>query len=248
MFFHRLLTQQTLLPYRPPPQKPPPPVSASLDQILTRLNSRAGAHPPMVVEDYLAPKRATVFGEQYATPPQVMQVLADVYGLRVKTEDTGRLRLTRRYADPPLDMGGLYGAIEQALPDPALRAYNAHPDVRLSPLRVAAVREIRTAAEPKIKAAKDGHAALSTLSEKEKAALATVLMLDVLQNLGQSFQGGAPDAITRFDELRLTGGPYEDEGKEKFSLTLDFPNADGKALIPGPGVGNMAYEPPTGAQ
>ena len=216
------------------PEKPLPPVNTALDQILTRLNSRAGTHPPMVVEDYLAPKRVTVFGEQYAPPQQVLQALADVYRLRVKTESTGRLRLTRRYVDPPLDIGGLYGALEQALPDPVLRAYNAHPDVRLSPLRVAAVREIRTAAEPKIKAAKDGHVALSTLPEKEKTALATILMLDVLQNLGQSFRGGTPEALTRFDQLRLTGGPYKDkdEGKQKFESDAGLPECGRHRLDP----------------
>jgi len=67
--------------------KPVPPVSASLADIIARLNARADDGLKVTVEPYLAPKQATVFGEEAVTPRQELAALADVYGLRVFKED-----------------------------------------------------------------------------------------------------------------------------------------------------------------
>lgn len=175
----------------------------------------------MSVEPYLAPKRAAIFGEEAATPRQELDAVADVYGLRVFTGDKeaahDRLRLTRRAAQVPLDLVSLHASILQALPDPLVRACRLHNHPSpfdpvspapsgLSPLFVPAVKQIRAAAEPKLRASKDGRVALSALSEREGRALATLLMLEAMDALAVWVRATPPETITRYDELRLGGG------------------------------------------
>jgi hypothetical protein len=240
--------------------KPVPPVSASLADIVARLNARAADGLKVSVEPYLAPKQATVFGEEAVTPRQELDALADVYGLRVFTGDKegghDRLRLTRLTAQVPLNLIALHDSILQALPDPLVRAYRMHnqfaapvpaaPDLLGVPPQVYAVRQIRAAVEPRVRAlkdGKDGRVALSSLSEKEGRAFAMTLMVDAVDALGSWTEADVPDAIMRFNDLRLGGGLYEEDGKKKLTLTLKFQNPNNPTLMPGPGVGNLNYDP-----
>ena len=244
---------------------PAPPVSSSLGDILTRLNAHVAADPKgdglkVTIPPYLAPKQATVFGEAQTTPRQEVAALADVYGLRVLTEEKeggkDRLRLTRRTPTPTLDVAALHDVVGQFLPDPLVRAYRMHPTYGafdpnspipsgVSPLLVYAVRQIRTAAEPKIRAAKDRKVALSALSEREGRAFAVVLMMDTMDSLIRLLPAEPPREITRFNELRLSGGLYDDkQGKKRLTLLLALPNPnDPSTLQQGMGVGEINYDP-----
>lgn len=253
-------TDPTPVPANAPP--PAPPVSSSLADILTRMNACAADGLKVTVEPYLAPKQATVFGEEAATPRQEVAALAEVYGLRVFTGDKegghDRLRLTRRTVSVPLNLISLRDSVLQALPDPLVRAYRLHnrfaaPDpaapalLGVPALQVYAVRQIRAAVEPKIRALKDGRdgrVALSALSEKEGRAFAMTLMLDAMDALSHWVEATPPETITRFNELRLGGGLYERNGKKQMDLMIGFPNPNVPSnFIPRAGVGEINYDP-----
>jgi len=242
--------------------KPAPPVSSSLAEIVARLNARVADGLKVSVEPYLAPKRATVFGEEVATPRQELDALADVYGLRVFTGDKegghDRLRLTRLTAQVPLNLIALHDSILQALPAPLVRAYRMRNGFApldpaspipsgLSALRVYAVRQIRAAVEPRVRAlkdGKDGRVALSSLSEKEGRAFAMTLMVDAVDALGSWVDANPPETITRFNELRLGGGLYVKDGKKQMDLMVGFPNPNIPSnFIPRAGVGEINYDP-----
>lgn len=254
------MTDPLPAPANAPP--PAPPVSSSLAEIITRLNARAVDGLKVTVEPYLAPKRATVFGEAQATPRQELDALADVYGLRVFTEEKekgkDRLLLTRQTARVPLDVIAMHDSLLQSLPDPLVRACRMHPAFvlfnpeapispipsGLSPLLVYAVRQIRTAAEPKIRAAKDGKVALSALSEQEGRAFAVTLMVDAMESLRDLTRAALPKEFADFNDLRLTGGLHEENGKRWLSLLLSLPNPnDPSTLQAGIGVGGFNYDP-----
>jgi len=255
------MTDPRPAPANAPP--PAPPVSSSLGEILTRMNGRAADGLKVTVEPYLAPKRAAVFGEVWATPRQELTALADVYGLRVFTGDKeggkDRLRLTRQTAQVPLDVAALHDSLLQSLPDPLVRACRMHParvpfnpaapispiPYGLSPLLVYAVRQIRTAAEPRIRASRDGKVALSALSEQEGRAFAVTLTVNPMDSLSGLTRAAPPKEFTQFNDLRLTGGLSEDKtGKKQISLLLALPNPnDPSTLQAGIGVGGANYDP-----
>ena len=253
------LTDPLPAPFNAP--GPAPPVSSSLAEIIARLNARAADGLKVTVEPYLAPKQVTVFGENCVTPKQELDALAELYGLRVFTEEKqggkDRLRLTRQTARVPLDVVALHDSILQALPGPLVRAYNLHNDFvppdpaslipfGLSAPRMYAVRQIRTAAEPKLRVArdKDGRVALSALSEREGRAFAVLLILDVMHSLGIWVRATPPDQIIRFNDLCLGGGLSEKDGKKQMDLILELPRPGAPFVLePGPGVGGINYDP-----
>jgi len=154
----------------------------------------------------------------------------------------------------PLDLTALHDSILQALPDPLVRAYRKHDRFAFDPAVnspsgvparfVPAVRQIRAAAEPKLRASKGGRVALSSLSEREGRALATLLMLEAMDALDHWVRADLPDTITRYEELRLGGGLHEEDGKKKLTLALLLPDLINPGnLIPGPAVGNLNYDP-----
>jgi len=248
-----------------PANAPIPLVSSPLGDILTQMNVRAadglkGDGLKVTVEPYLAPKRATVFGEAQATPRQEVAALADVYGLRIltgeKVQGHDRLRVTRLTPGAPLDVAALSDVLRQFLPDPLIRASRMHPtygyfvpDPQInsgtSRLLVYAVKQIRTAAEPKIRASKDGRVALSALSEREGRAFAMTLMVDAMDSLRDLLSAEPPKELTQFNALRLSGGLYDDKsGKKRLTLLLALPNPnDPSTLLQGMGAGEINYDP-----
>ena len=107
-----------------------------------------------------------------------------------------------------------------------LRLYNDPAEQ----LRHAAVRHLRAVVEPKIKNAPDGRVLLSTLGNKEDAALAVILMGDLLQTM-PFLTTTPPDYVTQFDRLVFTGGIYEEEGRQKFRLGLALPSVEGNGKL-----------------
>lgn len=236
--------------------KPIPPVSSSLAEILARLNARAADGLKdnglkVSVEPYLAPKRATVFGEEAATPRQEVDALADMYGLRVFTgEKEGghdRLRLTRRTAQVPLNVLALHSSILQSLPEPLVRAclvQGGFSDPNRSQLMVSAVKQIREAVEPRVRGTKNGRVALSALSEREGRAFASLMTLDSMQSLHEWLQRDPPEEFTRFNELWVKTVLSEQGGKRKLNFWVMLPGVNGSShLLPGLGVGNIDYDP-----
>ena len=238
-------------------KKQTPTFGSSLAETVDRLNRRPGSHPPMLVDAALAPKRAAVFGEEFTPPKQLLQALAQLYGLRVETDDKERKHLTRRQVLAPDNYAGLYQAAQGVLPDPLLRAYRMHPG-RPTPLYTAAVQELRTVIEPKIDQSlrarvtgsgvkgdkappTPGHVPLSSLTGRENSALAVALTAEALPEVEAALLQPLPPAFSRFDQSRLTGGFYQDEGKRKFQLAFAFPTLDGKGLTSGPVVSNLNF-------
>lgn len=134
---------------------------------------------------------------------------------------------------------------QQAVQSPHSRDLGKHhrsqetPD----PLRLVAVRRLRTGIEPKLKQAPNGRVSLSALDGPEQVAFANVLMADCLSDLRRLSARELPKQITQFDKLVLFGGLYlNDEGEQKFSLFLGLPAADGKNVsVVGGGFSNVAF-------
>ena len=261
-------TDPPLVPANAPP--PAPPVSASLADILTRLNTHAADDPKgdglrVTVEPYLAPKRATVFGEEALAPRQEVAALAEVYGLRVFKDDPveghDRLHLTRRTAQVPLTLLALHDSILQALPDPLVRAYQKHdrstpPSPASNYLSshssrfVTAARQIRAAAEPKLHGSgdkdgdKDERVALSALPERAGRAMAMLMTLEAMDALYHWVAADPPVVLTRFDELRLGGGLSGKDGQQQMDLALELPIKKGSATLDTiAAVGGLHYDP-----
>jgi hypothetical protein len=226
----------------------PPIVSISLAQALSSLDARAGSQPKMLVAEELAPKRVSLFGADTAAPAALFQALADVYGLAVHTRKDGSRVLVPQDVQIPLDYAAMAANVHKAVPDPLRRAelsnrarqrqgpvsYEAGQGGSYSgifapvTLETSALKILRTAVEPRIKTAGDGHVPLSSLGEREKSALAVLLTAPQLESLVNPSGGKVPDIITRFDELCMVGGP-EAENKNKFDLVLALPVAGGTA-------------------
>ena len=115
--------------------------ATTLDAALTRLNARAagtaaGSGPARFTADSaLGPKTLTLVGDEneWNSTPALFSALADVYGLRVITEEDGTRRLARYRPRPVRDLADLAAAVHVALPAPLLRA--AHEET-LNPDRI----------------------------------------------------------------------------------------------------------------
>lgn len=77
---------------------------------------------PVAVDPALRDKPITVVGDAAAPVPKVVSAMADVYGLRLKTDKDGRLLLSSRQFIIPLEVTALPDSVRQRLPDPLLRA------------------------------------------------------------------------------------------------------------------------------
>lgn len=93
---------------------------ATLGEVVAALNKRVG--PRMAVDAALESKRMTLIGSKFAPTEQILAAVADIYGLRVKTENEILLRLTRRPLALPLNLAQLPVSLRQAFPYPLLRA------------------------------------------------------------------------------------------------------------------------------
>lgn len=96
-------------------------INVTLQTIVTTLNARA-TKETMAVDAALKSKPVTVVGQANVTPDEVMQAIAAVYGLRVKTQVDGTKLLTRRLFQITTDISGLPEAIRRVLPTPFLHA------------------------------------------------------------------------------------------------------------------------------
>jgi len=93
----------------------------TLGAVVAGLNKRG---QPASVAAALGAKAVTIYGADAAQPAEIMQALADIYGLHVETEHQAAgviLRLKRRPYTWPSELSGLPQAIRYAMPDPFLR-------------------------------------------------------------------------------------------------------------------------------
>lgn len=240
-------------PTDPPKKAKPQPkeadLSLTLSQIIAALNARRGIGPQMLVDAALAPKHASVFNADAAPPATLLQAVADLYGLRVRTLEDGTQVLSRRARRLTLNYRELAALVQQALPDPMLRASETIGKGKPSPLRVAAVKALRAAAEPKMEKDFNKQVALSELSDRENMALADAMMADVMSQLNLAFGPTLPPLAARYSEARINGGSYKDKesGGGRFAFSLCLPGEDlnhKKFLKPQISIGNMFYDSP----
>lgn len=97
-------------------------VGTTLGEVVSELNARANGSLSMVVDEALASKPITAIGLEYATPAAILQAAADIYGLRVKKESDGALRLTRMFWRTPRNIAELPESLRRMFPKPLLRA------------------------------------------------------------------------------------------------------------------------------
>ena len=246
---------------RPPTDTEP----TTLAQVVAGLKGRPGAK--VLVDAALASKHVSIFGGSGLPAAALVQAMADVYGLRVKVKDDGTLLLTLLPHLIPLNYAALVVDVRNALPDPLARAAirdaareNVNGDFGQSrpywrgasqtkkvilDLQHSALRALRTEAEPRIRPAKDGRIPLSSLSSRANAELAVVLAMPSVQELAMLAAQGVPETVSRFDELRLVGGPSRESGGTTFELELDLPGTDDtQPLQRGIHIGNLKYSPP----
>lgn len=232
------------------------PAVMTLKTVVATLSNRKEASPAkMTVDEALAEKPVTVAGEAHNPAAQIMTALAEIYGLRLMSEEDGTLRLTRRTVRVPAQLTGLPTALQSIFPEPLLRALrgegrntpNTAPSglsAHISPqdaARVEAVRRLRAAIEPKVKAARERQVPLSSLSARENTALAALLLHDALQRTMGFTVAILPLYITEFDHLSLYGGVYTGlDGKSKFRILFGGQTPDGRR-IPAVGFDEVNY-------
>ncbi len=79
--------------------------------------------------------------------------------------------------------------------------------------------------------AKDQKVAVSELGEADKRAFAVALTINFLQALAPLLRQQAPDYVTRFDQLYLTGGEETDsKGGRHLGVFLSLPTPDGRVF------------------
>lgn len=237
----------------------------TLKDALAGLAARHPGGVSLSVDDALAAKQILVVGGEKQSPPVLLRALADVYGLRVMTQENGALRLTRRSSRPISEVNQLREAVIWALPDPVIRALQvttAAPDTgRVSEgtkpkaprksfgamahlartISGAAARDLRADLVPRLSASPTGQAPLLALDPEKRTAFATMLIMDCAQSLEPVLVHPVPNVVSRINQLYITGSVYESErdGKPWYSFFLALPS--GQKLIGGPGLFNRKY-------
>ncbi len=112
----------------------------------------------------------------------------------------------------------------------------------VGPIRSAAARLLRGYIEPRLTKAANGQVRLSALPLEARRAFATVLLLDYLTEIETVAIRPVPEKITRFNQLHITGGVLDNQGKRWFSLFLSLPDSDGKTLVSQGGVSSRYPE------
>lgn len=108
-------------PSVPPAQAAPNTLSAVAEAFMTA-GTGAPAAAEAVVDEALQAKAITVTGTQYVPAEDLLRAMAAVYGLRVRTQEDGALRLSRHTARPAARLSDLPATLERALPEPLVRA------------------------------------------------------------------------------------------------------------------------------
>jgi hypothetical protein len=232
-----------------------------------RQGARGGASTPappyrLGVDPALAEKRVTLVGDPFTDPDTLFEAVAELYGLRITTDQDKNYRLlTRPRLRLPTDMGQLRAALFEILPQPFLRAALDLPapgpatralyrdeDNPNNPIRtpekwrLAAVRLARFYAEPVLKQKKVDTLALAEIEPTGRIALANVLMADVMAPFRELVANPVPPPyIADFNRLVLKGGPFTDrDGERQFSLGLATRREDGSLRPCGGFVSRMA--------
>lgn len=96
----------------------------TLAGVVSGLNARAGSatDKPLVVDAALAAKPITLVGAGTIAPARILTALADVYGLRITTDEDGTQHLTRRAARAARTVADLPENVRRLFPEPLIRA------------------------------------------------------------------------------------------------------------------------------
>lgn len=106
------------------------PTPSSIASVIATLNSSLGQNRSLTVADDVQNKPIIVVGFENASPADILQAMADVYGLRVTRKKDGVRLLERNQFAVPTDVSGLPDALRRVFPSPFLRAL--HLDLRES--------------------------------------------------------------------------------------------------------------------
>ena len=116
-------------------QTPPiaPAITISLAALMAELNRHDRQQMSCQVDVALASKRVTVIGKDEVGASQIMEAVADVYGLRVRHAENGVLILTRLRDLAAPDITRLGKALRGVTPAPLIRALHARMRAQQSP-------------------------------------------------------------------------------------------------------------------
>ena len=96
--------------------------STTLGAAVAALNARGGDAVKFALDETLAAKPVTVVGGEKAAPARVLAALADAYGLPIKEDKDGTLRLARPKWRAATTVAALGASIRGVFPDPLVRA------------------------------------------------------------------------------------------------------------------------------
>lgn len=257
-------------PTAPPPEGSPTIQAAEQDRmtlgsVAETLSSRL--RDKIIVDHALSTKPVIVIGDKNAPPLSILSALAEVYGLRVKEEKNGSLRITRRLWRAATSLTALSASIRHVFPEPLLRAMHVetpnqsrltgasseksveaevkpYQQSKASPdtLRDAAIRRLRSTVEPKLKRTTEGRLPLKALDNTERMALANALMADCLSRMRRVLNPNPPSYLSQFGRVVLAGGLRVDsKGKRKFALVFCTSGSEGKISRNGPGFGDVEF-------
>jgi hypothetical protein len=219
---------------------------ATLSDAVRLFNARkmnSSGDPAIIVDSLLAEKPLLVEGDtRRLSSRRFADSVARLYGLRVVTQNEGKLRITRRtWRGGAITPQNLSQAIRQSLPDPLLRAIRDGQAEKL-------VAEMKKRSEAgdfqgfnRIMAERDAVQAIpgemvvrtrkalvavvtqrvksaadgvpvKELAPRERSALAFSFMSDFLMVLDGQIKSEAPEWITRLNSASLTGKIQEDRG------------------------------------
>lgn len=103
-----------------------------------------------------------------------------------------------------------------------------------------AAKQVRISVEPSIKKMNIGERiAVANLDLQTRSALGIAMMSNVMRSLKVPFKQQGPDYITRFDDLYLKGGPYEEKGQQMVSVYLEVRDPATNKLLNSVGVSNV---------
>lgn len=96
------------------------PEAITLKELIAYLQPRSAE--TLSLDPVLAEKTVTATGGKFAPPMDVLEGVAQMYGLRVLRPEEGKRKLTRRGIKFPQRMAGMYQAVRDMLPNPLRRA------------------------------------------------------------------------------------------------------------------------------
>lgn len=216
--------------------------SASLSQSLSALNKRADNKVVYKVDPACASKRVTLIGTDKLPAEELVNSLAEVYGLRLAHNEDSSVVVKLPMIVEAKSLSDIGRSVRSAIPDPIYRAMRSRtsysptsrplpePFVSLtdyslkeSDMHHAALRMFLYLAEPQVKSQKAEKLALSRMGTRARNLFEYTSTAVTFAKACWIADRSDPPYITDFDHITLTGGLYRnDDGKKSFSLYFSY--------------------------